>query len=562
MKSRTLLVAVCLALSLPAAAQTPTPTTDRQLLEQLQMDVAALTAKIDAQLTPAPTPLTTIHVPCGTPIQPVLDDALAGTRIELDPGCLYKGTLTVRPKAGASAAHLLTITTRGWTSKGEGISGLVTPADKPRLATIEATDRNYAAFYVPNGVGAGFVRLVGVAFNGCPPAGACDIIRLGASGHTPAEELPDTIVMEQIVILGDPVFGSKRGVSANARNVTLRQSWCAEIFIAGQDTQCFSAMRGGINVLLEYNYLAAGAENILAGGDTIPAAHLVPRQWIVRRNILHKPARWRPVAQGGDGRSRQIKNLFELKQITGALVEENLMVGNWVAAQAGAAVLLNTTTQGTCPECTGVQDVIFRNNVILDSAGGLSIQGYSYEPDSQSVGKTTNIRIEGNYFVLGTARAVMISNVGGEHNLVLLRNSFRNGSSTWITGACGYVWTSTTARAPGCPMQGLQVVSNVFARNGTYGVTAPDSAHGASGVTRFVDAGLEISGNVIGDAPTGHLATYNKYVATGKPNTTMPRAAIDLALTRDRCGSVGPDVGADCATLAPVFEMLQRLPEP
>jgi hypothetical protein len=89
-----------------------------------------------------------VHVPCaasggacGAALQMAIDQAPAGATITLEPGRVYDGTITLRPKLGAGADKRLTITTRGWTSKGTGWAGLVTPADKPRMAVLRGSAR-------------------------------------------------------------------------------------------------------------------------------------------------------------------------------------------------------------------------------------------------------------------------------------------------------------------------------------------------------------------------------------------------------------------------------------
>jgi hypothetical protein len=113
----------------------------------------------------------------------------------------------------------------------------------------------------------------------------------------------------------------------------------------------------------------------------------------------------------------------------------------------------------------------------------------------------------------------------------------------------------------GGPMIGLRLIGNVFARSGTYGITAPGGSHYGTGIGTFVASGLQISGNVLGDAPASHLANFNKHVGPGPPNLAASRAAILDALPRESCGRYG-NSGADCARLADVFALLNRLPEP
>jgi hypothetical protein len=111
-------------------------------------------------------------------------------------------------------------------------------------------------------------------------------------------------------------------------------------------------------------------------------------------------------------------------------------------------------------------------------------------------------------------------------------------------------------------MEGVWLVDNVVASNGRYGITAPDGKHFGKGLAEFVDADLQLAGNVIGDAPSVQLETYNKHANGGDPNVSAPSDEMRARLTGDACGEWSADKGADCARLAPLFELRARLPEP
>ena len=464
----------------------------------------------------------------------------------------------IAPKTEASADSRLTITTRGWTGKGTGWDGLVTPADKPRMAVLRGSPRGNVTIDVQNGATGGHLNLVGLAFEATPPAGQGDIIRIGSAREADAARLARHVAIRQVLIQGSREFGQKRGIAANGRDIEVSQIWCEEIFIPGQDAQCIGAWNGGKRVSVRHSYLAAGAENIIVGGAPVAASAMVPEDWLVEDVILHKPLRWKD-----DGRNRQVKNLLELKHGRNITVRRVLAVNNWRAAQAGTGLLINYTTNGNCPECGNLENVLVEDFVMLNAAGGISFQGYSWERSSHSDGRLRDVSIRHAYVSLsGPGRTIQITNVLGRHNIRIERSTFINHGHAWLTGSFGRAWQDDETSVPGGPIEGLWLVDNVIARNGRYGITAPDGRHYGRGLGAFVAADLQIAGNVIGDAPAGHLASYNRHRGDGDRNVAAPRSTMMRIMTPDACAGWAPGKGADCARLSPVFALLKRLPEP
>lgn len=495
---------------------------------------------------------------CGAALQAGLDAAPAGTVITLDAGKVYEAALVIKPPGESGAPRPLTITTRGWSDKGDAWNGLVTPADKPRMAVLRGAPRNNAALTILNGPHAGHVRLFGIAFEATPPAGQGDMIRIGSSDDRAVKDVARHISIRQVLMQGDREFGQKRGIAANGHDLEISQVWCEEIFIAGQDSQCIAGWNGSARVHIQHSYLAAGSENIMVGGSPIGAAEMQPHTWTIEDVILHKPLRWKE-----DKRNRQVKNLLEFKYGRDITARRILAVNNWRAAQDGRGLLINYTTNGRCPECGNLENVLVEDFVMLNSDAGISLQGHSWQPDSHSAGKLRAVTLRHMYIQLSQpGRTIQISNVRGRHDLRIERSTFINHGSSWIVGSFGRAWQDNETIVDGGPMEGLSVIDNVFAANGEYGVTAPDGHHFGRGLDSFVHADLHIAGNVIGDAPSDHLGNYNRAAGTREKNTSVKRDQLLAKLTGDACAEWAAGKGADCARLQPVFDLRRRLPEP
>ena len=505
------------------------------------------------------------HVPCpssgpacGAALQSAIDAAPAGATITLDAGRTYEGTITIPPKPGASPTTPLTITTRGWKSSGDGWNGLVTPADKPRMATLQGSRGAPAAVEISDGAASGHVALVGLAFAATPPHGRGDLIRIGSGRQTEPAQLPRHVTIREVLIQGDREFGQKRGIAANGQDIVIDRLWCEEVFTAGQDSQCVGAWNGGQRVTVRHSYLAAGAENILIGGAPVTASPMQPADWTIEDVILHKPLRWKQ-----DGRNRAVKNLLEFKHGRNITVRRVLAVNNWRAAQSGRGLLIHYTTNGPCPECGNLENVLIEDFVMLNVDAGVSFQGYSWQPDSRSAGHLREVTLRNLYVqIAGGGRLFELASVRGRHDIRIDRSTFLNDGTGWLMGDFGMAWTDDTTRVQGGPMQGLWITNNVIAANGRYGITAPQSSHYGQGIGKFVSEDLQIAGNVIGDAPAAHLSNYNAHIGDGAANVSVDGAALDAKFSAASCGVWQKDKGADCARLAPVFALMKRLPEP
>lgn len=551
---RLLIGLMFLGLSLSAQDQDPR---DR-FIQAVRDALAAL----DTPTEPEPSPV--VAVPCGESAQAGYDTAPAGGTVALEAGCTF-GPIIVRPKPGASADRRVTITTQGWQEAGPGWEGLeMLRARRTWLARLQAPSGGNVVVDVPNaddGAG-GYARLVGLELLPNRPAGAGTLIRIGSGSETDPTRMARHVEIRQVYMAGDPIFGQKRGIEANGADIDIAQVDCRELFIAGQDSQCVGAWNGGQRVTVRHSYLAAGAENLIIGGAPIASAGMLPSDWLIEDVIVHKPLRWQQ-----DGRNRQVKNLLEFKYGRNLTVRRVLAVNTWRAAQDGTGLLLNATTNGRCPQCGNLENVLAEDLVMLNTNGGISFQGFSYDSRSFSDMQLRNVTVRHAYIAHGTGRAIQIANVRGRHDIRIERSTFVNGGQQWIVAACGYAWADDETRVPGCPMQGLAMLDNVFRRNGKYGITT-GSAHYGTGIGTVVDADLELAGNVLGDDTVDgpriatQLATFNRYIGDGAANISVPQAEIDAALSRTGCSTIAPGKGADCTRLAPVFALRQYLPEP
>jgi hypothetical protein len=101
-----------------------------------------------------------------------------------------------------------------------------------------------------------------------------DLVVLGAGSEKATSELPNDVEIRHCWIRGNPLAGAKRGVRANARAFTLRDSYISDIKSKSQETQAVAWWAGPGPILIENNYLEASGVNLMVGG----AAPAVPVQ--------------------------------------------------------------------------------------------------------------------------------------------------------------------------------------------------------------------------------------------------------------------------------------------
>jgi hypothetical protein len=324
---------------------------------------------------------TTHTVRAGEDLQAVIDRAQPGDEIRLQAGAVFTGSYVLRARGGDAT---ITIRTDTPDSRLPSAGQRIAPQHASLLPTLSPVG-NAPVFRTEPG--ARHWRLMGLKIQG---TGTGDLITLGDSGSAQVSyaQVPEDLVLDRLLILGDPARGQKRGVALNSAATTIRNCYIADIKEVGQETQAIAGWNGPGPFLIENNYLEAAGISILFGGTEPSIGGLVPSDITVRRNTMAKPLSWRNEAW-------TVKNLFELKNARRVQVEGNLLENNWLEAQVGFAVLFTVRASGPRANWTTVEDVRFENNLVRHVAGGINILGYDTVAQSQ---QTRNIVIRNNLF--------------------------------------------------------------------------------------------------------------------------------------------------------------------
>ena len=128
----------------------------------------------------------------------------------------------------------------------------------------------------------------------------------------------------------------------------------------------------------------------------------------------------------GSGTKWSVKNIFELKNAQDVLVENNVFENLWVADQPGFPIVFTPRNQSGHAPWSVVQRIMFRNNIVRHTAGGVNILGTDNLAPTE---RTNHITIVNNIFddltagTWGTARVFQLGDgpvsTTIDHNLAI-----------------------------------------------------------------------------------------------------------------------------------------------
>jgi hypothetical protein len=237
-----------------------------------------------------------------------------------------------------------------------------------------------------------------------------------------------------------------------------------------------------------------------------------------------------------------VKNLFELKNTQDVLVEGNVMENLWSADQGGYAVVFTPRNQDFTAPWVVVQRVIFRNNLIRHTAGGVNILGHDNEAPSQ---QTNHLTIQNNIFddmtaaTWGTEARFMLIGDGADsitidHNTVI------------TTGTSLLTLYGGSASSP-TPITHV-VYTNNMSRHNTYGIFGDNFGTGLAAINAYLP-GSVIARNVLAGGTASVYPPGNFFPSASAWQSDLANfAAGDYHLiassTLKNAATDGTDVGA------------------
>ncbi len=182
----------------------------------------------------------------GQDLQAMLDQARPGDEIRLAAGAVFEGNFVLPAKSGD---QVITIRTDAPDGQLPSATQRIGPEHASRMPTIRSPNSGPALRTAP---GARHWRIMGVRFEG---TGGGDIVVLGngTAAQDTYEEVPSDIVLDRVIVRGDPTRGQKRGIALNSASTTIRNSHITEIKEVGQETQAIAGWNGPGPFLIENN---------------------------------------------------------------------------------------------------------------------------------------------------------------------------------------------------------------------------------------------------------------------------------------------------------------------
>jgi hypothetical protein len=309
----------------------------------------------------------------GGDLQAAIDGAALGDLILLQAGATFTGNFTLPAKTGTGYITIRTNIadpvppgTRITPATAAGLSKIKSPNTYTALRT-----EPYAHHYV--------IQLIDFPAN---VSGYGEVISLGdgSSAQNSQAMVPYELYVDRVYVHGDSA-GQKRGIGLNSASTTIRDSYIANMWAVGQDSQAIAGWNGPGPYVITNNYLEAASENFLLGGADPAIADLIPSDITFTRNHLTKPLAWRARSD------INVKNLFELKNAQRVKIDGNVMENNWLAAQSGYAIVFTGRSQDGFAPWSVVQDLEFTNNIVRNVASAINILGRDYRFPSGTSGR-------------------------------------------------------------------------------------------------------------------------------------------------------------------------------
>jgi len=470
----------------------------------------------------------TIVVPADGDLQAALDQARPGDILMLQPGATYTGNFVLPAKDGTRP---ILVRSASEDRRLPGVNQRIGPEHEALLPKLKSNNAEPALRTAPR---ASHWRIQAVEFVGNGVAG--DIITLGdgSNNQRNVESVASDIVLDRVLVRGDPSRGQKRGIALNSAETTIRNSYIADIKAAGQESQAIAGWNGPGPFVIENNFLEAAGVNLLFGGSDPAIQNLVPTDITIRRNHMTKNVDWRSAKW-------TVKNLLELKNARDVVIEGNLIENTWVASQTGYAVLFTVRNSGGRAPWATIENVIFRYNVVRHASGGVNILGTDSTAESQTAKR---IIIQHNLFENidhrqwgGSGTFLQVG--GAPHDVTVDHNTIMHS---------GNVVTAYGPSRGDRTIPGFRFTNNLAPHN-TYGIFGNGVGSGTRAIETYFPDGV-IRSNVLAGGQASRYPAGNFFPSVQQFNTDfvdMPNG--DFRLTSRsayrRAATDGGDLGVN-----------------
>lgn len=403
---RLIALLIALVAARPVVAQTAS-----DHLNQAEAHIAAAKALLGPVVT---------FVPAGANLVDYVTGSVPGAVLALSPGGVYTGPITLTEGR--------TLTTMGFDANAPVRASIGCPAFQ---SAVRVT-------------GAASIRGVRIECNGN------DLIFVEEGGNALIEH-------NQIYGAGS----SKKGVTIFGGQGIIRYNDIDHIYRFGQESHGISFIKGG-PLVVDSNHIKAASVNFMSGGDSFTEA-LHPHDLTFTNNTVSKRPEWRGV-KNASNQLLAAKNLFELKAMRNAVIENNTFTLSYAEGQSGVCASFSVRNQNGDTPFAVVENVLFRNNTFAQCGNGFEILARDYLHPSQVM---RNVRLE-NVVMNDLSRTSYGSTItrvfyieGGPVDFVI--------DGLTVNKGLGSVNSFITFAQPSMPGSGF-ALRNVMAPEGQYGI--------------------------------------------------------------------------------------------
>lgn len=461
----------------------------------------------------------------GQDLQAAINSAVPGDLILLQAGATFTGNFVLPAKTGngyitirTNIADPVAPGTRITPATAAGLAKIKSPNTYTALATAP-----YAHHYV--------LQLLDFPAN---VSGYGEVISLGdgSNAQNSLAMVPHSLYVDRVYVHGDAA-GQKRGIGLNSASTTIRDSYISNIWTVGQDSQAIAGWNGPGPYTIHNNYLEAASENFLLGGADPAINNLIPSDITFTRNYLTKPMAWRARSD------INVKNLFELKNGQRVRIDSNIFENNWLAAQAGYAIVFTGRSQDGLAPWSVVLDLEFTNNIVRHVASAINILGRDYRFPSGTSGRFV---FRNNLF-----EDVSGSKYGGDGRFMLINGGvdITVDHNTILQDGYSVLYADTN------PVQQFTMTNNIVPDH-SWAIMGGGTAPGNSTIATFFPNGTFLRGAWVGSNPWIY-PTGNYYPANMTEVGFVNMSAGDYRLSATslyrNAALDGTDVGANMDTV-------------
>ena len=429
-----------------------------------------------------------INVRRGGNLQVAINQAKPGDTIVLEAGAEFVGSFELPAKAGS---EFVTIQSSRLAELPENVR--VKPSQSALMPKIVSPGAAQSAiFTAPK---AHHYRFVGVEIVSGGKEYVYNLVALG-SDNQKSEDVPKFFEFDRCYVHARVEGSARRGFALNNSETTIKNSYVSAFASVDDETQAIAGWNGPGPFKIINNYLEGGSENVMFGGATAQPG-MNPADLEFRRNHLAKPWKW----QG----KLKVKNLFELKDMRRAVIEENVLENNWASGQDGTAILLTPASLQSGPQAR-VQDIVFRSNIVRHSSNAVTMTGTDYgDPKYPNLPvQNSRVRFENNLFEDISAKAgednagrfLLLTSGAGPDDLTFDHNTVLHRGSTIILD--------------GCPCRNFVFTNNIVMHN-EYGVIGSGKI-GTKALSAYF-SGAVFRRNIVVGAETENYPSDNFYPA-------------------------------------------------